>query len=86
MRAFDAASRGDHRPFEEQWALDERLSDLAVAYNDALRHLLRTPAPDLAGLALKVELAVDQDAATLAGGEACMAALKADARRLAARR
>lgn len=84
MRAFEAASSGSHRPFEEQWALDERFSDLVVACNGALRRLLRTPAPDLAALALKIELAVDRDAAAHSGGEACMAALKADARRLAA--
>jgi hypothetical protein len=40
------------------------------------------PAPDLPALALKIALAVDQDVATLSGGEACLAALKRDAARL----
>jgi hypothetical protein len=35
-------------------------------------------------LVVKLDLAIDQDVATLTGGEACMAALKRDARRLAA--
>ena len=66
-------------------ALDERFGDYLVAFNAALRRLLRVPAPDLEALALKIALIVDQDVASLSGGEACMAQLKADAGRLAAR-
>jgi len=50
----------------------------------ALKKLLRIPAPGASALALKLELAIDQLAWELTGGERCMAALLADARRLAA--
>jgi hypothetical protein len=63
---------------------DEDLYDaINGAFHNALRRLLRTPAPDLRALSLKIDLAVDQAAWELTGGEACMAALKRDARRLA---
>ncbi len=41
------------------------------------------PGPDLAALALKIALAVDDQAWELTGAAPCLAALKADARRLA---
>ncbi|HET9637753.1 MAG TPA: hypothetical protein VFP12_00930 [Allosphingosinicella sp.] len=59
--------------------MDARLD----ALDPALRRLLRAPAPDLKALAKKIELVVDQDVGSIDGGEACMAALKRDARRLA---
>ena len=63
---------------------DQRRYDaLLDTFGNALRRLLRTPAPDLPALALKIELAIDQAAWESTGGEACMAALKRDARRLA---
>ena len=62
---------------------DEVFNDLECLRIDALRRLLRVPAPDLRSLSLKVELTVDEEVATLTGGQACLAALKADARRLA---
>jgi hypothetical protein len=63
---------------------DQRRYDaLLDTFSNALRRLLRTPAPDLPALSLKIELAIDQAAWESAGGEACMAALKRDARRLA---
>jgi len=46
--------------------------------------ICRRPACRRGALAVKVVLAVDHEVATLAGGEACMAALKRDAVRLAA--
>lgn len=52
--------------------------------NRALARLLAAPAPDLAALAAKIGLAADYEAVTLNGCEACLAALKADAMRLAA--
>jgi hypothetical protein len=62
---------------------DEHLYDRLVGrFNTALR-LQRTPAPDLPAFVAKLDLAVEEDVATLTGGEACMAALKRDARRLA---
>ena len=62
---------------------DDLYDRLLGRFNNALRALIRTPAPDLPAFADKLELAIDQDVATLTGGEACMAALKRDARRLA---
>lgn len=63
---------------------DESLFDRRLgAFYRALRRLLRTPAPDLRCLALKLDLAIDHDIAELAGGKACLIALKRDARRLA---
>ena len=55
-------------------------------HNRALRRFLRTPAPDLRAFSAKLDLAIDQDVATLTGGEACLESLKHDARRLAATR
>jgi hypothetical protein len=72
-----AAAWDAHAPIES------RYNDLECARLAALKGLLRTPAPDLPALALKIELAVDQEAATLDGGERCLAVLKADGRRLA---
>ncbi|HEX8527024.1 hypothetical protein [Allosphingosinicella sp.] len=65
---------------------DELYNRLVGRFNRALRGLVRTPAPDLAAFSAKLDLAVDQEVATLTGGEACMAALKRDARRLASLR
>lgn len=82
MRAAQARSSGGGRPFAEQWALDEAFSDRLVLYNRALKALLRRPAPDLAALALKIGLAVDEAVAELSGGDLCLAALQRDVRRL----
>jgi hypothetical protein len=62
---------------EEQFG---RLDGLRLA---ALRRLLRLPAPDLAALALKLDLAIADLAWELEGCETCFAALQADASRLA---
>jgi hypothetical protein len=77
-RAAVSASLAELQPFED------RLNALDRARDAALKRLLRTPAPDLPALALKIELAVDEEVATLAGGERCLAVLKADGWRLAA--
>ncbi len=50
----------------------------------ALRRLLRAPAPDVAALAQKLELALDERSGEFFGDEAAMKAMKRDARRLAA--
>jgi hypothetical protein len=63
----------------------DRYDALLDTFTAALRRLLRTPAPDLRALSLKLDLAIDQAAWESTGGEASMAALKRDARRLAAR-
>lgn len=76
-RAVASAALAAFQPFEDRLNVLEDLRDGAV------KRLLRTPAPDLPALALKIELAVDEEVATLAGGERCLAVLKADGWRLA---
>jgi hypothetical protein len=76
-RAAVRASLAEFQPFED------RLNALDITREVALNRLLRTPAPDLPALALKIELVVDEEVATLAGGERCLAVLKADGWRLA---
>jgi hypothetical protein len=76
-RATVCAALAEFQPFED------RLNALNDARDDALKRLLRTPAPDLPALALKIELTVDEEVATLAGGERCLAVLKTDGWRLA---
>lgn len=71
------AALAEFEPYED------RLNDLEIAQSSALKRLLRTPAPDLPALALKIDLAIDQEVATLAGGERGLAVLKADGWRLA---
>ena len=71
------------KAWEANEAIEHRFGDLACARLTALRRLLRAPAPDLPALALKIELVVDHEVATLDGGEQCLAVLKADGMRLA---
>jgi hypothetical protein len=71
------------RAFPACEPLEERFNDLECPRLAALRRLLRGPAPDLAALALKIELTIDDQAWELTGGERCLTALKDDARRLA---
>ena len=87
---FDLATRAATagplgRSFAEQKKLDDRFGDYLVATCKALRRLVRTPAPDLEALGVKLALVVDEAVAELAGGEGCMKVLKADARRLCPR-
>jgi hypothetical protein len=64
---------------------DEDLYDrLGERHEDALQSLLRTPAPDVAALALKLDLALDERSLEYFGDLAGMRALKEDARRLSA--
>jgi hypothetical protein len=76
-QAETALKAAAHEPDED------RYGDLVVGFNRALRKLLRTPAPDLPALALKVDLTIDHEVTELTGGAACLAALRCDARRLA---
>jgi hypothetical protein len=63
---------------------DERLYDRLGARRDAaLKALLRTPAPHLAALALKLDLLIAEQAWEITGGELCLAALQRDAHRFA---
>jgi hypothetical protein len=59
--------------------MDERLN----ALGPALLRLLAAPAPDLEGLAVKIETIVAHEAWSSSGGEECLADLARDARRLA---
>ena len=72
--ALDAAA---HCPDED------RYDRLGVRHDRALGRLLRTPAPDLAALAAKLELALDERTGEFFGEPAAMKAIKRDARRLA---
>lgn len=81
MRSFEARCSG--RPYEEQEALQGGYDERGDAMYDALVRLLVAPAPDVAALADKIDLALDHDIGTLTGGEACIAAIRRDARRLA---
>jgi hypothetical protein len=67
-------------PADHEDEYSERLDSLC----DALRHLLRTPAPDLRALAIKIDLAIEHELGTLAGAAACLAAIREDTQRLAA--
>jgi hypothetical protein len=85
IAAFKRAEPGGVS-YAAQWDLDEAFSDLACAQNAALERLLLAPAPDLAALAVKLGLAVEEMAWELPEGEVSMAVLVADARRLAGER
>ena len=71
------------RAFPASETLDARFDDLECARLAALSRLLRAPAPDLAAFSLKLDLAIADQAWELTDSEPCLAALKADARRLA---
>ena len=79
VRAVERATAG--KPAEEEEALqavyDARLGD----HRAAVLRLMKVRAPDLPALALKIELAIDQEVGTLSGGEVCLAVLKRDVRR-----
>ena len=81
VRGFEGANAG--RPFVAEDPLDEVYGELGDVMYDALRLLLKAPAPDVAALAVKLELVVEHEVGTLDGGEACLAAICGDARRLA---
>jgi hypothetical protein len=64
---------------------DEDLYDrLGERHEDALQDLLRAPAPDIAALACKLDLALDERSLEYFGDLAAMRAIKQDARRLSA--
>jgi hypothetical protein len=65
-------------------ASDEVYDPLGSRHEAALQRLLRTPAPDVAALAHKLELALDERSGEFFGDEAAMRAIKRDARRVAA--
>ena len=83
VRTFERETSG--APWAEQHLIEEKHGALTDELYHTLRLLLRTPAPDMAALSVKLDLAVEHEVGTLAGGEACLAALQRDARNLAAR-
>ncbi|HZG07802.1 MAG TPA: hypothetical protein VEZ70_02350 [Allosphingosinicella sp.] len=80
LRAAEGACAG--LAFAEAEAMQPALDRRGAAFERALRRVMRAPAPDLAALGTKVVLAVDHDVASLAGGEACLGAMREDALRL----
>jgi hypothetical protein len=82
FRAYEAALPAAARAFPACAPLEERGNDLESSRLDAVRRLLRAPAPDLPALALKIALAIDDEIAFFSGGDTCLAAVKADAQRL----
>lgn len=81
--AYVARLAPERRAFPACEPLEERFNDLECARLAALRRLLRAPAPDLPAFSLKIDLAIDDDIASDTDAEPCLAALKADGRRLA---
>ena len=64
---------------EDDDLYDSRLDPL----NNALRRLLRTPAPHRAAMAAKLDLLIEHQAWELTGGDLCIDALRRDAHRFA---
>lgn len=67
---------------EDEEALQEVYDARLGEHSAALLALMKVRAPTLAALAVKIELAVDEEVGSLTGGEACLAAVKRDVRRL----
>ena len=80
VRAVERATAGGSA--EEEEALEPVYMALLGEHTSALLRLMKVRAPDLAALAVKIELAIDEEVGTLTGGELCLAALKRDVRRL----
>jgi hypothetical protein len=80
LRAVAQATAGGTA--EEEEVLEPVFMALLGKHRRALVRLMKVRAPNLAALALKIELAIDQEVGTLTGGEACLAAVKRDVRRL----
>jgi hypothetical protein len=84
FKGEEAGLPAERRKWPALAALEERFGDLDSLRIAALRRLLRLPAPDIAALSLKLDLAVADQAWELTGCEACLEAMAADARRLSA--
>jgi hypothetical protein len=82
FRRYEASLPAAASAFPACEPLEERSDDLESARLETVRRLLRAPAPDLPGLALKIALAIDEEIAFFSGGDLCLAAVKADALRL----
>ncbi|HEY0028726.1 MAG TPA: hypothetical protein VGC35_12725 [Allosphingosinicella sp.] len=82
FKAEEALLPPERREWPAVKPLEERFGDLDSRRLNVLRRLFQVPAPDLSALALKLELAVADQAWELEGCESCLAALADDARRL----
>jgi hypothetical protein len=87
LRAAEAEMRGVERATAGGSAAEEEaLEAVYFARMDdflaAVRRVMRARAPDLRALALKIELAIDEEVGTLTGGELCLAMIRRDVRRL----
>ena len=80
VRAVERATAGGTA--EEEESLEPVYMARLGEHSAALLRLMKVRAPDLPALALKIELAIDQEVGSLTGGELCLAALKRDVRRL----
>jgi hypothetical protein len=78
FRAADAAIGAARHSDDE--ALYDRLGD---RHDVAMKRMLRTPAPDLGALAVKLETLFGEQAWEMRGGALLLAAILRDARRLA---
>lgn len=84
VAAFDAEEAllpAERRALARE-ALEERFGRLDSLRLAAVRRLLRLPAADLPALALKLDLAVAEQAWEMSGSEGCLAVIAADARRI----
>ena len=61
---------------------EELFGDRLETLYALLRRLLVVPAPDVGAFLLKVELMIEHEVGTLSGGEACMEAVREEARGL----
>ena len=82
FKAEEALLPPERREWPAVRVLEERFGDLDSLRLAALRRLFLIPAPDLAALALKLDLAAADQAWELTGCETCLEAAAADARRL----
>ncbi len=82
FKAAEALLPPEQREWPAVKPLEDRFGDLDSLRLAALRRLFRIPAPDLAALSLKLDLALADQAWELEGCEGCLAAMAEDARRL----
>jgi hypothetical protein len=83
FKAEEALLPPERREWPAVKPLEERFGDLDSLRLAAVRRLFRIPAPDLAALSLKLDLALADQAWELEGCESCLAVMAEDARRLA---
>ncbi|HEY0085892.1 MAG TPA: hypothetical protein VGB65_08265 [Allosphingosinicella sp.] len=84
FKAEEALLPPERREWPAVKPLEDRFGDIDSLRLAALRRLFQVPAPDLEALALKLELAVADQAWELEGCESCLDAMAKDARQLGA--